>query len=127
MKESWNSYYLLVVAGATSLIFPGTLYLLARWFRSTSGQPPTVPTTAPLLSSGMRRMNPRFLLALNAGLSLIFLGVALFPVSAGFQSMLQAGGRQEIFQVLSLLLLFTLFLSLGLLYASRKGDFDWLR
>jgi hypothetical protein len=72
-------------------------------------------------------MNTRFLLATNGAMALIALSLALVP------SVIVLGETQkELFKsdglrVLVLVLSLSVFLLLGLLYASRKGDLAWIR
>lgn len=126
MPSGWDVYYVVFLAAALSLSVPAALSLVSSVLRSRTGlparrrmEPPELGGTkvAPSTELG-RRLNTRFSRATNAALLLTAVGLILIPcVGEGGLS------NRGLVAILSL----SVFGGLGLLYAGRKGDLDWLK
>ena len=119
--NGWNIYYIIPLASVASLSLP---FLLRLFGRGRKPAPALVPEAGEI--SPERRLNSRFLLALNAGTALLLQGIVLIPCMAIFNSILSSGERVEIWHLLVVFLLLCVVLLGGLFYALRKGDLDWL-
>jgi len=139
-SSGWEIYYRVLLAAALSLLLPLGLTLASRLVRRK--RPKQVAQAAPLararpswtkehLERGVdqlgRRLNTRFFLAANSALALIALALALVPgvvlLSGARQELIPGEGVRALLLVLSL----SVFLLVGLLYSSRKGDLSWVR
>jgi NADH:ubiquinone oxidoreductase subunit 3 (subunit A) len=132
MPSGWDVYYVVFLSALFALGIPAALSLVSRSL-AARGAPRTAARAqdspeAPAASSVGRKLNTRFFLGANASLLLITLALVLIPCISGLQArpdgaQSAAGLRWVVASVVSL----AVFASLGLFYASRKGDLDWLR
>ena len=127
MPSGWDVYYLVFLSSALALGIPAALTGLSILSRSkgraaprSEGESirefhqPKVETETRL----GRRLNTRFFLGADIALLLIASGLLLIPCVSLVHS-----DFRGLVGVLSL----AVFSTLGLLYAARKGDLDWLK
>lgn len=136
MSSGWGVYYAVCLAAILALSVPLLLKgmsLLIR-LRNQSRFKPSTKKRAFLFEPDSvsekprsKKLNPRFYLAINVSILLISLSLALIP-PAGALRTLDLSGREELFvRGLIVIVSISSFLSLGLLYAVRKGDLSWSR
>ena len=125
MASSWDSYYIVFLSGALSLVIPAVLALISVLF-FTRSKKKTKDQIKELLVSPKtvlgQRINVRFFLAANAALILVTLALALVPCAVTLQSENRDGLISGLVSIVTL----AGFAVLGLLYSIRKGDMCWL-
>lgn len=145
--SGWEIYYRVLLAAGVSLLLPWGLWLVSRAIQRKA--PPTGSdgerspqgtrkhgglfpawTERPqafVADELAQRLNTRFFLAANTALALVALVLTLVPsvvlLSASRRELVQSDG----IKVLVLILALSVFLLVGLLYATRKGDLGWIR
>jgi hypothetical protein len=124
MPSGWDAYYVVFLSALLALCIPATLSFLSRILSQPTQSPAPLPTVN--ATPVGRRVNTRFFLGANVSLLLLALALVLIPCVAAIQSMDEEGGSGLGLITLSIISI-AVFCSLGLLYASRKGDLDWLR
>ncbi len=131
MPSGWDVYYVVFLSAALALGIPAGLSALAAWIRVRSQVPRHRVVTShsgagtasePKLA---RRLNTRFFRGANAALLLIAVGLILIPCVGLYQP--ERDARHEGGRALVGILSLAGFAALGLLYAARKGDLDWLK
>lgn len=140
MPSGWEVYYVVFLSAILALSIPAALAMLAYLLspKRSSREPaalevvinqdfPSLPgleedTPAPSDSLG-RRINTRFFLGANAAMILIVFPLALIPCVGTLSSAGSTAGGRGLVAIVTL----ALFAALGLLYAARKGDLDWLK
>jgi hypothetical protein len=128
MPSGWDVYYVVFLSAVLALAIPAGLGLVSILMSGRGKRPgPSSATPVPPVrdeSALGRRMNTRFFLSANAALALIALGLVVIPCAGT----LQAGEtRAEVLRGLVAIVSIAGFAAIGLLYAARKGDLDWLR
>src|SRR5262245_58707960 len=126
MESGWNTYALLFLAALLSLALPFVLAVLSRVFRASAPPPVHVATGRPWAERN-RKTNTRFFQALNAGICLFALALLLVPSVGVLRELSRSGERDLAFRGAIGVLLISIILVTGLLYAGRKGDLSWLR
>jgi hypothetical protein len=128
MPSGWDVYYVVFLSAALALGIPAGLSALASLIRSSprsERRPDTLGAqeASRTLGEGTgsaaelgRRLNTRFFRSINAALLLLSVGLVLIPCVSG-------AGDRSLIGILSL----ASFGALGLFYAARKGDLDWLK
>lgn len=123
MPSGWDAYYVVFLAAALALGIPLTLALLSRLL-SPARPAPDVSGKGPSSYFGSSklgvRINSRIFLGANVSILLLALALILIPFAVTIQSAACARGAAVMASL-------AVFAGLGLLYASRKGDLDWLR
>ena len=127
MIKSWDSYYVVFLSGILSLGIPLSLGLISFIFfpkRKKTQPTDSFSPTAPLLNRAKpyQSINVRFFLAANAALVLIALALELVPCVATLQS----GGKETLLRGLISVISLASFSALGLIYATKKGNMNWL-
>ena len=139
--SGWEIYYRVLLAAGVSLLLPWGLWTVSRALqRKLSTASPSMIRKQGGLFPGWtekrqtltrdplaQRLNTRFFLAANAALALVALALALVPcvvlLSSARRELIQGEGLRVLVLILSL----SVFLLVGLLYATRKGDLGWIR
>jgi NADH:ubiquinone oxidoreductase subunit 3 (subunit A) len=137
MTSGWGVYYVVFLAAVLGLMFPVFLALVSRLVRARERRraemepagpflrAPNVPrASATDLPTVGRRVNTRFFLGANVALTLITLAFILVPcIGALHVDSRETAGPAAVAGIVMVAVLS----SVALLYASRKGDLDWLR
>ena len=129
MASGWSIYYVVFLSALMGLVFPFVLVLASalvsprdkRPYRNLRLSRPEVEPQA--------RINTRIFLGVNVATLLIALTLVLIPCVAGLGKFIRREWVDDASVPAALvvgILSIVAFLSLGLLYATRKGDLDWL-
>ncbi len=135
MPSGWDVYYVVFLSAALALGIPGVLALVSKLLRQKQSdveEPGSSealsPREFPRLTAHNEtrlgiRVNTRFFVGSNAALVLITTGLILIPCAGLIRP---ESERSEVILALALILSLAGFATLGLLYAARKGDLNWL-
>ncbi len=132
MATGWETYFVIFVSAVVALLVPLLLWALSRFlaFKEENVRKIELPGAdlkvqrSPDTVFGLK-INTRFFLGANIALVLVTLGLFLVPYAGvlGDRAGQALGVRVKgLISVLSVLT----FAGIGLLYAVRKGDLDWL-
>jgi len=131
MPSGWGVYYVVLLSAVLSLGIPATLSFVSFFVtprRKKREHSLLSAPTAPDLSESEpevgKRVNTRFFLAANAALILITFPLILVPCVGALQP---SEDKSDSFLALVSILTLIGFSALGLLYAARKGDLNWLK
>jgi NADH:ubiquinone oxidoreductase subunit 3 (subunit A) len=129
MASTLNAYLILLSAALIALALPAFLWLASRSLRhsgdSTERSRPLSQVSFPSDQTRLGlKLNSRFFLATSAALLLIALGLLVIPVSVT----LRADETREVVEKgLIAILSVALIAGLGLFYAEKKGDLNWMK
>lgn len=125
MASNWDTYYAVLLSALLALIIPGALTILSRLLlgsRTNNEQalpevqfPQVIGSQKAKLNPLGHRLNVRANRSINSAMLFILLTLLLVPYSA---TEINRNTALSIIVALS-------FLALALLYAVRKGDFNW--
>ena len=130
MPSGWNVYYVVFLSAVLALGIPAVLGLISLMFSpekkiKNEGWPGEVePLSLASDTSLGNKINTRFFLGTNAALMLIMLALILVPLAGTFRA---GVSHDSLLYGLIAILSVALMSVLGLLYATRKGDLDWLK
>ena len=136
MRDGWNTYYLLLLASFLSLSFPAGLILISRSLSGSNkggnrgrqfDKITPVSDDARPWHKTEKKTNARFFLALNSGIILIVMGLVLIPAVAIFRELAIGNAKDLLLRAMIIVFLSCGVMITGLLYASRKGDLNWIR
>ena len=133
MPSGWDIYYVVFLSAALALGIPGVLALASNILRQRElkdriSADPGLFRELPKLNARNetrlgRRVNTRFFMSSNAALVLITTSLILIPCVGLLRP---ESDRSEVALSMTLILTLAAFATLGLLYAARKGDLNWL-
>ncbi|MGE0614800.1 MAG: hypothetical protein AB7P04_04100 [Bacteriovoracia bacterium] len=105
---------------------PILVLLMGRFFRRDGG--PLGGTATPLKPIVWdAKLNPRISLFGNIATLLVLLVLVLAPCVAAFRESLNSSSAETGLRGLAAIVSIGAFLGLGLFYAIRKGDLEWLK
>ena len=126
MPSGWEVYYVVLLSAVFSLSIPLTLRLISLLISSRAMGRKVEKTLRPETTLALgRRINTRFFLGANISLLLISFGLILIPCVGTLNPAL--GSKKESLGAMVAVLSLVGFAALGLLYAVRKGDLNWLK
>jgi hypothetical protein len=129
MASGWGTYYVVFLSALMGLVFPFVLGLASFLVSPRDKRPHrTLRLSRPEVEP-QARINTRIFLGTNVATLLIALTLVLIPCVAGLGGFIRREPVDDpglpaalVVGILSVVA----FLSLGLLYAARKGDLAWL-
>ena len=129
MPSGWEVYYVVFLSAVLALAIPAILALVSAVIAQRGALPQDLPGSSLGVPEARdtalgRRINTRFFLSANAALILITLALVLVPYASTLQADVP---KPTALRGLISIVTIVAFSSLGLLYAARKGDLNWLR
>ncbi len=120
MPSGWDVYYVVLLSAGLALTIPAFLAFISFLVQAKAKKSDKRATET---TKQGRRLNTRFFMGVNAALILIAFILVLVPcIGAADAGLLRGGLIRRLIAIVSV----SLFSSVGLLYAVRKGDLDWL-
>lgn len=130
-SNSWGAYSVIFVAAGAAMLLPlglEAVSALVRQGRSEKGKNSLKPSAhgeEPKAQAVTERMNTRYFLGINIAMLVSFGLLVLIPLMSFSRE--KAANRSDLFFGVLGILATLFWAGLGLAYAVRKGDLDWLR
>jgi len=124
MANNLNVFFIVAAAAVLALGLPASLYIVSAFVRPKRGLPIGASLSPNDKTKLGLRLNSRFFLATSSALSLLCLSLLVIPVAVTLQ---ETETHDVILKALIAVLSVAVIAGLGLFYAERKGDLNWMK